>query len=133
MAKRRPRNAEAASGTRSATSAQKRGRRSGQSKRLGDMIDRYVTDLVAAINQHMRRNMAAEVRALLAESGRTAGKLGGRGRRSAGRKRIVPCIAPGCTNPSKGPRFHYLCEEHRKASRKDYEAWRLKARENRAS
>jgi len=98
------------------------------------MVSRYVSDLVSAINQHMRRNMAAEVRAFIAANGRTAVQVPGRGRRSgSGRKRVVACIAPGCTNPSKGPRFHYLCENHRDAPRKDYEGWRLKAREKRAA
>ena len=25
------------------------------------------------------------------------------------------CIVTGCTHPSKGPRFHYLCNRHRRA------------------
>lgn len=37
---------------------------------------------------------------------------------------IKPCIAPGCTSPSKGPRFHYLCDEHKGASPAEYAAWR---------
>ena len=136
MAKRRRPNTGTAkaTGPTATTGPRKRGRRSDPKQRLGEMIDRHVSDLVTAINQHMHRNMAAEVRAFLAANGRTAARVVGRTRRSSsGRKRILPCIAPGCTNPSKGPRFHYLCEDHRKASRKDYEAWRLKAREGRAA
>ena len=50
----------------------------------------------------------------------------------ARKKRRLPCIAPGCSNPSKGPRFQYLCVKHMDAPKKDYEAWRLKSKEARA-
>lgn len=43
--------------------------------------------------------------------------------------RPITCIAPGCRKPNKGPRFHYLCEEHRDSKpekvlvwQKDYKA-----------
>lgn len=36
----------------------------------------------------------------------------------------VHCIATGCDKPHKGPRFRYLCDEHRTASREQYEGWR---------
>ena len=42
---------------------------------------------------------------------------GGNGRRSSalrGRKLDMHCRFPGCKNPSKGPRFRFLCEEHLK-------------------
>jgi hypothetical protein len=112
----------------------RRGRRSDAATRVRDLVARYVQDLVEAIHKHTRKNMAAEVRAFIAANGGSIGRIGKRGR-PAGlrRKRIVPCIAPGCTNPSKGPRFHYLCEKHRDAPKKDYEAWRLKARAARAA
>jgi hypothetical protein len=101
--------------------------------RLADLVARYTNDLVAAVQQEVRRSVANEVRDILTGS-RAAGTLLGRGRRAAanGRKRIVPCIAPGCTNPSKGPRFHYLCDKHKEAKRADYEAWR-KARKEKAA
>jgi hypothetical protein len=87
-----------------------------------------VSDLVAAINQHMRGDMAAEVRAFIAAKG-TPGRVGRRGRPPGSRKkRLLPCIAPNCANQSKGPRFHYLCEKHMKAPKRDYEAWRLRAK-----
>jgi hypothetical protein len=28
------------------------------------------------------------------------------------------CRYPGCKNKSKGPRFRFMCEEHRKLSKK---------------
>ena len=111
----------------------KRGRRSGSSTDLRALVARSVNDLVAAINDHFRGNMAAQVRAFIAADGGTAGKVGKRGRKvGSGKKRILPCIAPGCTNQSKGPRFHYLCEKHMNAPKRDYEAWRLKAKAARA-
>jgi len=111
------------------TRAPRRGRRADRSARLSEIVSRYVSDLVTAINQHLRRNMADEVRDFIASNGGTAALVAGRTRRSGGgRKKVVGCIAPGCPNPSKGPRFHYLCEKHKDAPKKDYEAWRLKAR-----
>ncbi|MSP15658.1 MAG: hypothetical protein EXR73_03420 [Myxococcales bacterium] len=43
-------------------------------------------------------------------------------------RKIVPCIAPDCSNPSKGPRFHYLCDKHKDASKKEYDGWRAAKR-----
>jgi len=118
------------SGAGAATRGPRRGRRSDRSARLSEIVSKYVSDLVAAINQHLRRNMADEVRDFIASNGGAAAVVAGRTRRSGGgRKRVVQCIAPGCTNPSKGPRFHYLCEKHKDAPKKDYEAWRLRARQ----
>src|SRR5215813_9100188 len=120
-----PGGTAAAAGTRG-----RRGRRADRSARLSEIVSRYVNDLVAALNQHLRRNMADEVRDFIASNGGSVGIVAGRTRRSgSGRKRVVQCIAPGCSNPSKGPRFHYLCEKHKDAPKKDYEAWRLRARQ----
>lgn len=139
MAKGRRRNSSAAAANagpnvgRSAAAAGTRGRRgrkAGSSARLSEIVTRYVSDLVAALNQHLRRNMADEVRDFIAANGAGGAVVAGRTRRAGtGRKRVVQCIAPGCTNPSKGPRFHYLCEKHKDAPKKDYEAWRLRARQ----
>ena len=35
-----------------------------------------------------------------------------------GRKLDMRCRYPGCKNKSKGPRFRFFCEEHRKAPKK---------------
>ena len=139
MAKGRRRNASTAAANagsnvgRAAAGAGTRGRRgrkAGNTARLSEIVTRYVSDLVAALNQHLRRNMADEVRDFIASHGGGTAVVAGRTRRAGtGRKRVVQCIAPGCTNPSKGPRFHYLCEKHKDAPRKDYEAWRLRARQ----
>ena len=114
------------------TSTRRGGRLSTAAAQLRDLVSQTVSALVAAIEQHTRSNMAAEVRAFIAANGGTAGRVGRRGRPAgAVKKRLLPCIAPGCTNQSKGPRFHYLCEKHMSAPKRDYEAWRLKAKEAR--
>jgi uncharacterized protein (DUF1800 family) len=54
------------------------------------------------------------------------------GRRAANKtaKKVhrKPCIATGCKKVSKGPRFHFCCEEHRDAPAKTIKAWK-KAKE----
>lgn len=32
------------------------------------------------------------------------------------------CRYPGCKNQSKGPRFRYFCDEHRKLPKKEQDA-----------
>ena len=41
----------------------------------------------------------------------------GKPRGGAGQKRNVPknCIYPNCTNPSKGPRWSFMCDKHKDA------------------
>jgi hypothetical protein len=134
MPKRR-RNGGSAAKRASAGGATRRGRRGSLARRetrLAEIITRHVDDLVSAVRQEVRRSVADEVRGFLTGNGAAA--LGGRGRRGAGvRRRVVGCIAPGCPNPSKGPRFHYLCEKHKDAPKKDYEAWRKARQEKQAA
>jgi hypothetical protein len=129
MPKGRP---SARSASSSVPRAARRGRRPSQSAQVSEIVTRYVNDLVTAISQEFRRDIADEVRSFIASNGAgTAALVASTGRRGpARRKRLVKCIAPGCSNPSKGPRFHYLCEKHRDAPKKEYEAWRLKAKES---
>src|SRR5262245_32723807 len=103
-------------------------RRSRSNPRIADIVRAHVDDLVSALSAEIRRNVADEVQAYFAGAGGSAPLLRGRGRR---KKRIIACIAPGCKNMSKGPRFHYLCDEHRGAKKSDYEAWR-KAKKDKA-
>lgn len=59
-------------------------------------------------------------------------KGGGRGGGSRPRRKLdMSCRVEGCPNPSKGPRFRFLCEKHLKElSRKQQEAavqeWKAK-------
>src|ERR1041384_5032014 len=110
------------------------GRRRGTSSTalLREIVERTVAALVDAIDKYTRGNVADEVRAFIAAKGGAIGKIGRRGRPPGAKNRLLPCIAPGCGNPSKGPRFHYLCEKHMNAPKKDYEAWRLRAKEKAA-
>jgi hypothetical protein len=39
-------------------------------------------------------------------------------RRAGTIKRDMRCRYPGCKNKSKGPRFRFLCDEHRKLPKK---------------
>lgn len=132
MAKGRRRNAAvAAPGVARPGRRGRGGRGSNREARLADVISKLVDELVAAVDQEVRRSIADEV---LTGNGVPA-RAGVRGRRGAapGRRRVVNCIAPGCTNPSKGPRFHYLCEKHKDAPKKDYEAWRKARQEKQAA
>jgi hypothetical protein len=131
------RNATAASTPeRNGRTGRRKGRargRAGSDGRLAEIVARYTSDLVNAVRQEVRRSVADEVREVL--TGGRGGGLGlGRGRRGGnGRKRVVQCIAPGCSNPSKGPRFHYLCDKHKDAKKADYEAWRKARKEKQAA
>lgn len=95
--------------------------------RLKALVADHVESLVAALSQAVRKQMADDLsRALGGAIGRPT-----RTARSVGRPKrltVKPCIAPKCANPSKGPRFHYLCEKHRDAPKRDYEAWRKVSR-----
>ncbi len=121
-----------------AARAGRRARRSSLDRhetRLAEIITRHVDGLVSAVRQEVRKSVADEVRGFLTGGGGAALMAAGRGRRAGAgvRKRVVPCIAPGCPNPSKGPRFHYLCEKHKDAPKKDYEAWRKAKQEKQAA
>jgi hypothetical protein len=96
--------------------------------RISHLVTGSIDQLVAAITEEIRRNVATEIQTYLtnAGSGARAGRIAARRLTAPRKKRIRPCIAPGCTNPSKGPRFHYLCAKHMDAPRKDYEAWRAR-------
>ena len=112
-----------------------RGRRRGRSgrsdARLAEIVERYVSDLIEALTAEVRRSVADEVSAVLTGAGRG---YAGRGRRALpARKRVLPCIAPNCSNPSKGPRFHYLCDKHKDAKKQDYETWRKARKEKQAA
>src|SRR5687767_9180215 len=116
--RRASRTSESTPGTRVGRPRGGRGRAASDG-RLADIVARYTSDLVDAVREEVRRSVADEVSTILTGS---AASFAGRGRRGAadGRKRILQCIAPGCANPSKGPRFHYLCDKHKDAKKADY-------------
>lgn len=51
------------------------------------------------------------------------GHLGWCGKRSTV---LHTCIAPGCRCHAKGPRFHFLCEKHRRATTRQILRWRCR-------
>ena len=80
-------------------------------------MEKLVSDVVELV----RHGTTLEIAELVGRSAARAGR----------RKRLLPCIAPACKNLSKGPRFHYLCDDHRKAPKKDWEAWQEAAKDKR--
>ncbi len=88
--------------------------------RLALIVNAHINDLVASIERAVRQNVVTDLRGYLAGDGAAPR---GAGRRAV-KRRVLPCIAPGCGRPSKGPRFHYLCDEHMGARPADVEAWR---------
>jgi hypothetical protein len=90
--------------------------------RIAAIVNAAAAEIAAAVRQDMADQLRqlldgspfdagrARIAAPAAKSVRSgAGNPGGRGV-----KRNVPktCIVPGCGNPSKGPRWSFLCEKH---------------------
>jgi hypothetical protein len=91
--------------------------------RVAELVANYMDGLVTALREELRQEFAAEVTGFLGQGRGQARALNLNGTmRKRGKAR--PCIAPGCNNPSKGPRFRFLCDEHKGAPKSDYEAWR---------
>jgi hypothetical protein len=103
-----------------------RRRKNDITKQLNEVVQGHVEALVEAITAMVRQNTAREIADLIGGNGKIAGLR-------PRKKRILPCIAPGCKNPSKGPRFHYLCDKHRDAPKKDWELWQSSQREKRSA
>ena len=97
--------------------------------RLNRIVADHEGNLTQAIADVVRQNVADEMTRYLVGKGPVT-KIGQapparssvRARTRA--RRILPCIAPDCANPSKGPRFRYLCGDHLHASKREYLAWR---------
>jgi len=73
-------------------------------------LDAFLRHAAEVFGQHL-----AEVIGRVQPNG--AARSTGNGRRSsklAGRKLEMGCRYPGCKNRSKGPRFRFMCEQHRK-------------------
>lgn len=100
---------------------------------IAGLVQAHVSDLVNALTRAVRSNLAEELNSYFQKGKGAAQQLVGKVKRGVrpGTKRNMDCIAPGCKNMSKGPRFRYLCEQHLNASKKDVETWR-KARKQAA-
>jgi hypothetical protein len=92
--------------------------------RLHDIISQHVDQLVATISKAVRENIYMELQDYVAGAPGGRGRLSGFTLRPKAKPRDLSCIAPGCKNVSKGPRFHYLCEKHMDAPKRQYEQWR---------
>lgn len=96
--------------------------------KLNALVADHLNGLISEITTAIRRDIAAQLTPVFSGSAFGAPKVGRATKApAAGRvakKRTVKCIAPSCSSPSKGPRFHYLCEQHKSASKKEYTAWR---------
>ncbi|MBI4509743.1 MAG: hypothetical protein HY698_08895 [Deltaproteobacteria bacterium] len=94
-------------------------------RELSKTVSLHVDQLVATISQVVRENIAIQVTEYLSSRALGSGRLA---ELREGRRNVRGCIAPGCSNPSKGPRFRYLCQQHKNASKKEVEAWREASR-----
>lgn len=90
-----------------------------QDAELRKIVTQHVDQLVKVIEESVRREIADAVVAMCGP-GAAAASRPARGVKA----RSMACIAPGCSNASKGPRFRYLCADHMDAPAKDVEAWR---------
>jgi hypothetical protein len=82
--------------------------------------------------------LATEIQMRVREVTAQAGPRSAPGRKASGgsRKRTLDmrCRVPGCRNRSKGPRFGFICDEHRKKlSKKAQQAARDKWNAKRAA
>ena len=67
--------------------------------------------------QHAKSVPVREQKRLLAERAKSGGAalvVRGRGGANKGRKLDMSCRVGGCKNVSRGPRFGFICDEHRK-------------------
>ncbi len=69
-----------------------------------------------ALAERFAQVVADRLAPLLAQAGsrRGPGRPPGAASKLRGRKLDMRCRYPGCKNKSKGPRFRFMCEEHRK-------------------
>jgi hypothetical protein len=87
---------------------------------IGSIISTAAAQIAAAVRQDMAAQLqrlvgggapvVVSTRAIAASTrSARAGNPGGKGI-----KRNIPktCIYPGCNNPSKGPRWSFMCEKH---------------------
>ncbi len=93
---------------------------------LEEIVSEHVNELVSTLADVIRQQVADEITGFFANGARgrlpAMGRLATVGRKHRSRREMA-CIAPGCTNTSKGPRFHYLCDKHKDAPKKEYTEW----------
>jgi hypothetical protein len=107
---------------------------------IEDVIQRHVANAVAEVADLLKARVAG---AIGIENGRTREhptRKTPKGRPATvarvAKKRTpgggVTCIAPNCNKTSKGPRFHFLCDNHRTAPKAKWTAWAAAAKKKKA-
>lgn len=83
-------------------------------------LEQFVQDrlsvLVKEITNAVRRNLADEVQKVLSAPASNTRR---------------ECIATDCHNSAKGPRWKYLCDDHKKAPLSAIDKWQVAARQAR--
>ena len=92
-------------------------------ERAAEMIAARIGGLVSAVKPRRGRPPGS--------GKKSAGRRGGRSSALKGKKLDMTCRVPGCTNRSGGPRWGFICEEHRnKMGKKELQgvkdAWKAK-------
>lgn len=96
-----------------------------QTDALSGFIDTLVNEIALRLQARIGAlSSTAKPAAALPAKGDKADKAAPAKRRSnrAGKKLDMACRAPGCKNRSKGPRYHFLCDEHLKPTSAPVEA-----------
>ena len=85
----------------------------------------YKTERAASMHS---RKCEARTSLLAAGNGTRALALRDKPKKKRKKRKSVKrlCLKPGCDNPSKGPRFRFLCEDHKDAAMRNVNAWRKK-------
>jgi hypothetical protein len=108
-----------------------RPRRRSPEEQIAEILRSHTAAMASAITDVIRTQVAEEMLAHFADAAAVVGGGAKKPRvraarilRTASGVRDMSCIAPGCSNVSKGPRLHYLCADHVGASKAEYTAWR---------
>ena len=75
-----------------------------------------------ALAERFAQIFADHISAALPAPGRAGSGVSGSASKLRGRRLDMRCRYPGCKNRSKGPRFRFLCDEHRKLPKKEQDA-----------
>lgn len=98
---------------------------------LAREMDRIVSKCVIAARTELEGLLRKAITSELADylhgapraNGATPAPAARPPRRKSGAVQMRPCIAAGCKEMSKGPRFRYLCDRHRSAPKKRIDKW----------
>jgi hypothetical protein len=96
------------------------------------MAQTFVDRIVEQLSSSLRNRVSAIVSELERDARARMGRGGGRNPARRRRKLDMRCRVSGCRRMSRGPRFGFICDEHRKKlSKREQaaarEAWNAKA------